>query len=703
MIKILKIIVVVTLLMGSFFSIANEECSSCHSKEVSDWQQSHHANAMAKATTDKVLGDFNNVTVEHFSQKALFYTKGNEFLIDLTENNTKQTYKVSYVFGFTPLQQYLIEVEQGKYQVFPFAWDSRDAKEGGQRWYANYESEDVKPNDRLHWLQPLQNWNGMCADCHSDNLERNYDVEKDVFDTHFSNINVGCASCHADLSKDHKTNPLPKINKVKPTNMSGWKITGNNNIATWHGEERDNSFMETCYACHSLRSPLTDGFSSDKHFLDQFSPSFLEPNLYHADGQIKEEVYVFGSFKQSKMYEAGVNCLDCHDKHTMKIKSQTNGLCLQCHKSSEYDVPKHHRHKQASQGSQCVNCHMPTNRYMGVDDRRDHSFKIPRPDISIIYDTPNACTQCHDDKTNEWANTALESWHGKAAPLSNKEHAMLALRSANSVPLNIHLGLINDTSLSEIDRASAITYLASTGSVIDDAIISRWVNSPLPLIRLAIAKIGYMLPESERFKSYSKLLTDKFKAVRVAAAQNLSYQNNPSSELSEAIVELAQSNKVNSWRGEGHINQSMLALNKRDVTSAIRYLKKGIDVDPYFDPNYVNLSDIYFRQGNQEKMQALLDQGLAAIPNSAALNYANGMAKIRSNKKVEAIEYFKKSMELEPNNVQYAYLYYLALDNAGLTAKALNELKQNLKKYSNARQLMELANSFEGKLREIGP
>lgn len=698
MIKINTIILVVMLLISSFFSIANDECSSCHSKEVSGWQQSHHANSMAEATAEKVLGNFNNVTAEHFSQKAFFYTEGNQFLIDLTENEKKVTYKVSYVFGFTPLQQYLIEVEQGKYQVFPFAWDSRDVKEGGQRWYANYESEDVKPNDRLHWLQPLQNWNGMCADCHSDNLKRNYNVEHDTFDSHFTNINVGCDSCHADISEEHKSKVISKTEEEKKS--SGWKIIGNSKIATWQGEKRDNSFMETCYACHSLRSPLTDGFNNKKGFLDQFSPSFLEPNLYYPDGQIKEEVYVFGSFKQSKMYQAGVNCVDCHDKHTMKVKSQTNGLCLQCHKSSEYNAPKHHRHKETSVGSQCVNCHMPTNRYMGVDDRRDHSFKIPRPDISIDYDTPNACTQCHDDKTNEWAKSSLEKWHGKAPELSNSQRAMLELRSANGVPLNIHLGLINDISLSEIDRASAITYLANSGSELNDSTITKWVNSPLPLIRLAIAKIGYMLPEVERLKSYSELLGDKFKAVRVAAAQNLSHHNNLSDELSHAIVELAQSNKINSWRGEGHINQSMLALNKQDVSSAINSLQKGIAVDPYFAPNYINLSDIYFRQGYADKVHEVLEQGLTALPRSAALNYANGMAQIRSNKKVEAVSYFKRAMELQSDNVQYAYLYYLALDNAGFTSKALNELKSNLKNYNNSEQLIELKFSFENKLRK---
>ncbi|KDC47353.1 hypothetical protein DC53_21140, partial [Pseudoalteromonas fuliginea] len=308
----------------------------------------------------------------------------------------------------------------------------------------------------------------------------------------------------------------------------------------------------------------------------------------------------------------------------------TNGLCLQCHSASEYNKPEHHRHKEQSTGAQCVNCHMPTTRYMGVDDRRDHSFKIPRPNISIKYDTPNACVQCHDGQTNEWAASTLEKWHGKPPELSASEHSMLELRSLKTISKNAHMRLINDLSLNEIDRASAIAYLGNSGAELNDDTVKSWVNSPLPLIRLAIAKVGFLLPEAERLKSYKQLLTDKLKSVRVAAAQNLSQMQSQLTGLNESIIELAHANNVNTWRGEGSINQSMLALNKQDINGAIKSLQKGISVDPYFDASYVNLADIYYRLGQTEKMQSVLNNGLKAVATSAPLHYANGMALIRS-------------------------------------------------------------------------
>ena len=225
---------------------------------------------------------------------------------------------------------------------------------------------------------------------------------------------------HAKESLNHGTTADTVVDKA-PTGQ--WLRSFNDKTAHWQGEIRDNSFMDGCFACHSLRTPLTDGITPKKAFLDQFTPQLLTAPNYYVDGQIKAEVYVYGSYLQSKMFAAGVNCLDCHDKHTMKLKIEGNGLCLQCHGAEVYNTKAHHQHEESSKGAQCVNCHMPENRYMGVDDRRDHSFKIPRPDISLVYGTPNACTKCHTDKTAQWASDSLNKWHGQPKELNvNKRY-----------------------------------------------------------------------------------------------------------------------------------------------------------------------------------------------------------------------------------------------------------------------------------------
>lgn len=687
------------------FSVLSEptkvesDCVSCHQSAVSDWKKSDHAKAMDIATKKTILGDFNNITVTHYSQKARFFTKNAAFFMELNHENKTSTYQIDYTFGHYPLQQYLVKSDNGKYQVLPFSWDSRPKVEGGQKWFVVYEDEDIKQNDRLHWKQPLQNWNGMCADCHSDGLKRNYDANTDTFKTSYDNINVGCQSCHGKMPTHDENYTTSNTNmRTQPKIISNWLRKAGESTAKWQGKKRDNSFMDTCFACHSLRSPLTDGITPEAPFLDQFSPSFIAPPMYHADGQIKEEVYVYGSFLQSKMYKAGVNCIDCHDKHTMKIKVEGNGLCLQCHSAEEFNTKSHTKHQENTDASQCVNCHMPNNTYMGVDERRDHSFKIPRPHISITNNTPNVCTNCHEDKDNDWAASKLQSWHGKPKGTSKTYQHFLDIQNGKRIQLPEHLALINDKNLNEIVRATAISALVGTTQQLSDETIKPWVSSEKPLIRLAIARIGQLLPPEQRALSYTTLLVDKFKAIRTAAANHLlNIQGTDKSVLKKAFDELMLSNEVNTWRGEGHLNQSMTYFNTGQIDKTIDSLKKAINVDPYFPASYINLADIYKNMGDSSNERDTFEKALVALPIDGMIHYSFGLHLIRNKDKKKAVDSFKKAVKLEPTNGQYIYLYILARDNIGQTKQALMQLRMMISKVNNPSQLAQLGMSLAQK------
>ncbi|WP_158970531.1 multiheme c-type cytochrome [Paraglaciecola sp. L3A3] len=683
-----------------------ENCVSCHKQAVSDWQTSDHAKAMDTATAKSVLGNFSDVTATHHSQTAKFYKKGDNFHISFTEGGKTTDYQVTYTFGHYPLQQYLIETGDNKYQVFPFSWDSRPKEQGGQKWYPVYADEDIQAADRLHWKQPLQNWNGMCADCHSDGLQRKYTAETNHFDTKWDNINVGCQSCHGTMAEHttaHKTakttNNALKLNAKEQKALGQWLHTPGKKVAQWQGEKRDNSFMDNCFACHSLRTPLTDGITPNKPFLDQFSPSFLSQPMYHVDGQIREEVYVYGSFLQSKMFDAGVNCLDCHNQHTMKLKVQGNGLCLQCHSAETYQQDKHLNHPADSAGGQCVSCHMPEKTYMGVDARRDHSFRIPRPELTQNYQAPNTCNTCHQDKSASWAKSQIKTLYGNNNPLSKNELALIQLQHQYTLPLDQHLAIINDKNLNEIYRASAIALLPNSAQELTDVQIKSWVNSSEPLIRLATAQIGFLLPLPERSKSYLALLKDQFKAVRVQAATHLLQLGiDHSNELKQAFEELTTSHKVSMWRGEGGLNMSMVQLNLQQLEPAIKSLQHSIKIDPYFPAAYINLADIYRRSQATNKEKSTYQQGISNNPLSGILHYSFGLHQIRAGEKQASLKSFQQAIKLEPENMQYAYVYFIALDNVGKTQQALAQLKMVIGKYPAPYQLAQLGMSFAQKL-----
>jgi len=684
-------------------AISNQQCIECHQQAQHDWNKSDHANAMDIADSDSVLADFNNKKVEHYGQKANFFMKGGRYHVVISYDDKTDTYPIKYTFGHFPLQQYLVETEQGKLQVLPFAWDARKKEEGGQRWYHNYSHEEIRPEDRLHWRQPLQNWNGMCADCHSDGLVRNYNGEENTFNSQFDNINVGCLSCHGDMSEHDKQQEKTKekVRNVVSEPLGNWVRSLGDKTAHWQGDVRDNRFMDGCYACHSLRSPLSDGVKANQPFLDQFTPQLPAAPNYHADGQIKEEVYVYGSFLQSKMFKAGVNCLDCHNKHTMKLKDEGNGLCLQCHGAEVYNVRSHHQHPENSSGAQCANCHMPENRYMGVDDRRDHSFKIPRPDLSLAFNTPNACTKCHDDKSDQWANEKLTKWHGTPKELSKSKYYLMTLNSGQAINLEDHLSLIADTNLDVISRASALQMLSFTTQTMTIELLKPYLQHKEPLLRLSAANVGTLLTPEARVLHISPLLTDKYKAIRVAAARSLltdEISKTDQTTFNNAFKELTHANSINSWRGEGMANKGVMFLEMNQPNEAAKAFIKAIAIEPYFEAAYINLADIYRAQQKPFQVNSVLSKGIKNNPKSANLHYSYGLYFVRQKELSKAISLFEKAMVLMPENPQYAYTFVLAIDGEGKSQQALTKLKKLIINYANREQLKELGLYISQKL-----
>ncbi|WP_111979964.1 multiheme c-type cytochrome [Algibacillus agarilyticus] len=690
-------------------AISNQTCINCHQSEHKKWSLSDHAKAMDLANEQTVLGDFNNKSLMHFGHEGRFYRQDNKFFMSLIQAGKQTKYEISYVFGHAPLQQYLTKLPDGKMHVLPFVWDSRDKSEGGQRWYNLYD-ETILPTDRLHWLQPLQNWNGMCADCHSDGLVRNYDAELNKFDSQWDNINVGCLSCHGDMTlhaeENEKTKKASHRNNITPELKQAagmWLRQSGEKIAQWQGEPRDNQFMDTCFACHSLRSPLVDGLKAGSHFLDLFTPQLIQPPLYHADGQIKEEVYVYGSFLQSKMHAAGVNCLDCHDKHTMKVKSQDNGLCLQCHSPEEYNAKSHHQHEIDSSGAQCVNCHMPENRYMGVDDRRDHSFKIPRPDLATEFDTPNACTQCHTEKNAVWASKNLEKWHGKPTAVNPNKLNFMRLMQGQSISLGEHIKIVDDEKLDEITRASALAMLSYHQNALQASMLVPYVKAKDDLLRLAVSQAATVINVKARTALLKPLLSDKRRAIRTGAAYALADAQLyiADSDLFKRVFdELSTAQAVNSWRGEGRLNQGNIALQQGNVASAIETYLQAIKIDPYFDVSYINLADLYRGQNKVKAVADILTLGIKNNPLSAILNYSYGLHLIRQKQVHKSINLFKKAFELDSSNAQYLYTFTLALDNIGQTNKALQILLTHVERFKGNAQVQEMGLYLAQKLNE---
>jgi predicted CXXCH cytochrome family protein len=343
--------------------VGSQACAGCHADATKAWTGSQHARAMQEATEQNVLGDFADRRFEHRGSSAVFSRRDGKFFVRTDGPDGKAAdFEIRYTFGVEPLQQYLIELPGGRLQALTVAWDI-----AGKRWFSLYPNETVPAHDELHWTRRQQNWNFMCADCHSTNLRKNYDAATDTFATAWSEIHVGCESCHGPGSNHVVWAAKPDGDPRKGLTVilderAGvrWAMdakTGNSTRSKLRDADKE---IEVCAQCHARRAQIAEGYHAGKPLLDHYVPTLLVEHAYHADGQQRDEVYNWGSFLQSKMYRQGVTCSDCHDPHSGHLKAAGNALCAQCHSPEKYAAKTHHFHAAGSEGAHCVNCHMPT-------------------------------------------------------------------------------------------------------------------------------------------------------------------------------------------------------------------------------------------------------------------------------------------------------------------------------------------------------
>lgn len=694
--------------------VGAQACAGCHEAAMREWQGSDHAHAMLEAKGEALRGDFANATLRQKGQEAKFFMReGKPFVHTEGVDGKPGDFEIRYTFGWYPLQQYLVDMGQGKLQALPFAWDSRDQAQGGQRWFTLYPEQAPKPGDSLHWTGRDQNWNFMCAGCHSTHLEKRYDAKSDSFDTRWSDIAVACEACHGPGSahvewaraggKAGGNNGLT----VAKAPAGQWTFaTPGQGIAHWTGGERREA-MAPCFACHSRRREIANPLSGDVPLLDQTVPSLLEPGLYSADGQIDGEVFEYGSFLQSRMYRAGVICQDCHQPHSGKPRLTGNNLCAQCHAPATFDTPAHHHHQAVGKGSQCVDCHMAGKTYMGVDFRRDHSFRLPRPDLSEKLGTPNACTGCHRDKPASWAAAQVRGWLKDAGREPGRDHApvaeaLTAARQHRAEGGPALLALLDHRDTSPMARATALAALADYPGPLAQEKLRAAINDPEPLVRLAALRTFRLLPEPERDRLLLGRLNDEARAVRIEAARLAAaipdnrLDSTDRARRDTALEALVASETIHLDRPEAHLNLALIHLARGRAAEAEAALNQALAMDAGFAPARINLADLYRATGRDKEVEPLLREGLGLAPKSADLNHALGLFKVRQGERAAALDLLAAAAKAAPDNPRYAYVYAVALADIGKKAEAQAVAQKALARTPNDPALAQLLGQWRG-------
>lgn len=701
--------------------VGAQQCASCHTREYKDWQESDHQAAMALATETTVRADFNNTKLIHDGITSRFYRKGKEFWVN-TDNalGKLQAFKISYTFGVYPLQQYMVDFPDGRKQVLNLAWDTRPKSQGGQRWFSlspenpslnhgQKNQQAIKAADPLHWTGSYYNWNSRCASCHSTHLLKNYDAKTNRYQTKWSEINVACEACHGPGARHiawahaaDKHNYKNMGLEISLTNNAKWEYLGDkpplSNIKRRVTPENTHQ-PEVCAQCHSRRGELSQ-WNPTTSYANYDLLRLIEPNLYYADGQMKDEVYVYGSFLQSKMHQNGVVCSDCHNPHSLKLKYLGNQTCLQCHRATVFDTPKHTHHSAHSKGSLCINCHMPTVTYMGVDARRDHSFRLPRPMLDQKVGSPDVCKSCHAGKSNQWAQKTIDSWKLTPPNPPDAQHFANAFYSADQGSAKDSQALRNiaaNSGLAEIIRGSAALRLGDAPD--QDAIqaLAKLLNDSAWLVRLGAVRATQDLSINQKWQLLQPDLDEPTRAVRFEMARQLAgipldqVSQADAKKLTALFREFEQSLSFNTDVPETQVIAGVFHTQRGELDVAEQNYRAALKLAPTHEGALLNLADLYRATDRDDQGKPLLQLAVKTYPESAEAHYVLALWQVRHKDYQGALAPLQIARKLQPRNPTYTLTTALLLEQLPhRKSDAIKLLQTWQQKYGQQPQMQEV-------------
>ena len=690
--------------------VGSPACADCHADAYAAWQPSQHARAMQPATDSTVLGDFNDATLRVAGVTTTFFRRAGRFLVR-TEGPDGQPaeFEVTHTFGLEPLQQYLIPLTKGRLQAFSIAWDSRSKRDGGQRWFHLVPDQPPAAGDPFHWTGYQQTWNYQCADCHSTNLRKGWDDSTATYHTTWSEISVGCEACHgpgsnhvawaestsADSGDARRYQAMGLAARLDERKSISWTTNATSGKPVRSAARTTEREINTCARCHARRGQLTDAVHAGDPLLDGFRPAVVEPGLYHPDGQMREEVYTWGSFLQSRMYAAGVTCSDCHEPHSGKLRAPGSQVCAQCHTPDRYAATGHTLHQPGTPGADCVSCHMPTVTYMVVDPRHDHAFRVPRPDLSDLTGAPNTCTTCHTDRSSTWAADQIEDHLGRR-PIGFQNFGEAFAVAERGGSITDLAAIARDGRQAGIVRASALLRLSAAPGWNPGPELTAALADPDPVVRAAGTRVaGSVLQVQQRPGALAPLLSDPLRLIRMDAGLGLAEV--PEGQLpvewregqAKGLAEYLAAQEFIRDRPEGWGNIGNLRAIQGQVTPAIEALQMALERDSSWAPAWINLSDVYRTSGQEGAAKTVLATARQRLPRDAAIAHALGLTLVRLGERPAALAALGEAVRLDRSTPRYAFVHAVALHDLGQPAEALAALRAARRLHPGDRDLAE--------------
>lgn len=441
--------------------VGSQACVDCHDDRHESWYATYHRTMTREAAAQSVQGRFDGRALDYWGMRVLPIREDGQFFFEYRDLRTGEMHgrmAIHRTVGSHRYQQYLGQLPDGSTFVrLHYLWHNED-----ERWIhmnAAFLGPDEMPFD-----QHVAIWNQNCIFCHNTAPEpniQNYhalkqraargepvDVLRDTrFDSSVAELGIACESCHGP-GGTHASRAAETFTGLA---MRLWPGRDNSIVNPVRLEHPRDS--QVCGQCHAQRTPaeperiaewMVDGpsYRPGDDLLDHVSPirrdtpapDSAPEDLFRlrfwADGTPRLTAYEFQGLTQSPCHQAAeLSCMDCHSMHAgdpagqLTERNRGNAPCLRCHQEfrSEKAVTAHTRHESESPGSQCYACHMPHITYGVMAIHRSHRIEVPDAHRDAKAGRPNACLNCHQAKSYEWAAMQLAEWPGgRAAPLPTR-------------------------------------------------------------------------------------------------------------------------------------------------------------------------------------------------------------------------------------------------------------------------------------------
>ncbi|MCA1408997.1 HEAT repeat domain-containing protein [Ensifer sp. IC3342] len=666
--------------------VGSQACATCHAEEAEAWAGSHHSWALREPAAENVLGDFEDARFEHKGITSRFFKMDRRYLVETDDADGRlAVFEIKYIVGVAPLQQYLVELPGGRLQALDIAWDT-----AAKRWYHLYPNEDASAGNGLHWTGFYKNWQGRCAVCHQTDFRKNYDPKTHSYQSSWSELTVGCEACHGP----GEAHVAWAERRPGSAPAKGDRL-GPHGLLLPDGSGKQAAEEDICGPCHARREALSpDSTLPSAKSSNHYSLSTLDNGLYFPDGQQREEVYVLGSFLQSKMHEKGVTCSNCHEPHSARLVAEGNAVCTQCHnetgrpdfstlKPKNYDSADHHHHTMQSAAAQCVSCHMPERNYMVIDGRRDHFFRVPDPLLSEKVASPDVCLSCHAGETASWAAAAIDERGSRrlGSDSANAELFSAVRRQGLDQPRLADLAkLARDASKPAIVRASALREIGDQADPTTVQSLAGLLADESDTIRATAIRLWRSASAEDRVAQLSPLLSDPVRSVRIAAALELAsippehIATNRRAALQAALEELKGSLAAKTDFPEGQMAIGGLAMAVRNWEAAQAAFAEAVFMDPQLVEAWIARARIAEALGDPAEATAILLAASDKNPDDRELASRLAPLLMRQGRQAEAVPVLRGLVDADHGNQDMRILLTLALLQSGDLSAAESEI-----------------------------